>query len=174
MIPWIRPAPDGAEPPPAGPMSPARPESGPHDRPRHRPCITSPSRLKKAIRHASHERTTSDNLVVRVTLDDGQVGYGEGVPRSYVTGETIETAFAMLSTLDVARRDRHDPATSPRSSAALEALSLPETEADPRGMAGNAARCALELAMLDAYGRRFGESLGRAIRLVDVPGLAAP
>ncbi|MBV8608644.1 MAG: dipeptide epimerase, partial [Singulisphaera sp.] len=48
--------------------------------------------LKKAIRHASHVRTTSDSLVVRVTLDDGQVGYGEGVPRAYVTGETIETA----------------------------------------------------------------------------------
>ena len=38
-------------------------------------------------------------------------------------------------------------------------------------MAGNAARCALELAVLDAYGRRFGEPLGRAVELADVPGL---
>ena len=33
------------------------------------------------------------------------------------------------------------------------------------------ARCALELAILDAYGRRFGQSLGQAIPLVDAPGL---
>ena len=53
----------------------------------------------------------------------------------------------------------------------LESLTLPETEADPRGMAGNAARCALELALLDAYGRLFGEPLGRAVELASVPGL---
>jgi L-alanine-DL-glutamate epimerase-like enolase superfamily enzyme len=126
--------------------------------------------LKKAIRHASHERTTSDSLVVRVTLDDGQVGYGEGVPRAYVTGETIETAFAMLSTLDVAHAigTTGDFAEVVRR---VEAMTLPEIESDPRGMAGNAARCALELALLDAFGRRHGESVGRAILLADVPGL---
>ena len=58
--------------------------------------------LKKTIKHASHERTTSDNLVVRATLRSGEVGYGEGVPRPYVTGETIETAFEMLKGFDAA------------------------------------------------------------------------
>ena len=38
-------------------------------------------------------------------------------------------------------------------------------------MAGNAARCALELAVLDAYGRRFGESIGPGGRAGEVPGL---
>ena len=38
-------------------------------------------------------------------------------------------------------------------------------------MTGNAARCALELAILDAYGRHFGESLGRAVELADEDGL---
>jgi len=126
--------------------------------------------LKMKIRHASHERVTSDNLVVRATLDDGHVGYGEGVPRSYVTGETIETAFAMLARFDTAYhlgrpRDYADVVRR------LDELRFPETQADPRGMAGNAARCALELALLDAYGRRFGQSLGQAIPLVDAPGL---
>ena len=41
--------------------------------------------LKKAIRHASHARETSDSLVVRATLDDGTTGYGEGVPRPHRT-----------------------------------------------------------------------------------------
>jgi muconate cycloisomerase len=34
-------------------------------------------------------------------------------------------------------------------------------------MAGNAARCALEMAILDAVGRRFGQSVGQAVRLVE-------
>jgi L-Ala-D/L-Glu epimerase len=122
--------------------------------------------LKKPIRHASHARGDSDNLVVRVTLDDGQVGYGEGVPRPYVTGETIESAFATIAGFDWARH-----LGAPRDYAEvvkqLEALVLPETAADPRGMAGNSARCAVELAVLDAYGLRLGKSLGDAVRLVE-------
>jgi muconate cycloisomerase len=126
--------------------------------------------LKKEITHASHSRTESENLVVRVQLGGGQVGHGEGVPRSYVTGETIESAVAVL-----ARYDWPRIIGIPQDFAAvvhrLESLSLPEIEADPRGMAANAARCALELAILDAYGRAFGESLGRAVDLAQVPGL---
>jgi L-alanine-DL-glutamate epimerase-like enolase superfamily enzyme len=127
-------------------------------------------RLKRPIRHASHERTTSDNLVVRVTLADGTTGFGEGVPRAYVTGETLESTFATLSSHDWPRAigrpaDYHDVVRK------LESLEIPETAADPRGMAGNAARCALELAILDAYGQSFGEPLGTAIRLVATPGL---
>jgi L-Ala-D/L-Glu epimerase / N-acetyl-D-glutamate racemase len=126
--------------------------------------------LKKEIKHASHSRIESENLVVRVELAGGQVGYGEGVPRPYVTGETIESTFAALS--------RHDwsrivglPRDFAGAVAALESLTLPETEADPRGKAGNAARCALELALLDAYGQAFGEPFGRAVDLVSIPGL---
>ena len=37
--------------------------------------------LKREIKHASHSRTESENLVVRVELANGQAGYGEGVPR---------------------------------------------------------------------------------------------
>jgi L-alanine-DL-glutamate epimerase-like enolase superfamily enzyme len=126
--------------------------------------------LKKTIRHASHERVGSDNLVVRVTLDDGVVGYGEGVPRPYVTGETIETTFATLARFDVARHFGR-PRDYAEVVRRLEDLRFPETDADPRGMAGNAARCALELAILDAFGRHFGESVVRAIPLVAAPGL---
>ena len=89
--------------------------------------------LKGTIRHASHERATSDSLVVRVTLEGGQVGYGEGVPRPYVTGETIDSTFAALSALDVARHlgEPRDFAGVVRR---LDALVLPETAADPRGI----------------------------------------
>src|SRR5262249_41802627 len=42
--------------------------------------------LKKAVKHASFERSVSENLVVRAELSDGSVGFGGGGPRSYVTG----------------------------------------------------------------------------------------
>ena len=120
--------------------------------------------LKKAIKHASHERSGSDSLVVVARLATGEVGFGEGVPREYVTGETIESTFASLSTFDAARAigEPRDLAELVRR---LLDLNLPETLSDPRGMAGNAARCALELALLDAYGRRLGRSVGEAVRL---------
>jgi muconate cycloisomerase len=126
--------------------------------------------LKMRIRHASHERVTSDNLVVRATLDDGSVGYGEGVPRPYVTGETIESSFATLGQTDIARRIGR-PRDFAEVVRQLDRFRLPENDADPRGMAGNAARCALELAVLDAYGQRFGQSMGEAVALIAAPGL---
>jgi L-Ala-D/L-Glu epimerase / N-acetyl-D-glutamate racemase len=46
--------------------------------------------------HALAERTSSTNVYVRLMLADGTVGYGEGVPRSYVTGETVEGAVEAL------------------------------------------------------------------------------
>ena len=119
--------------------------------------------LRKSIRHASYERSHSDNLVVRVTLKDGTTGHGEGVPREYVTGETIGSTFAALSGFDLGRAIGA-PTDLAGVVRVLENLVLPETEADPRGMAGNAARCALELALLDAYGRRFGASVGEILR----------
>jgi L-Ala-D/L-Glu epimerase len=126
--------------------------------------------LKKVVRHASFERSVSENLVVRVRLSDCVTGYGEGVPRSYVTGETLESAFAALEANDWARMIGR-PQSFAHVVERLEGLTLPEIESDPRGMFGNAARCALELAILDAYGRRFGESVGRAVDLAKVAGL---
>ncbi len=126
--------------------------------------------LKKVVKHASFERSVSENLVVRVELADGQVGYGEGVPRPYVTGETVASTFGVLSAHDWARAIGQ-PVDFREVVQRLEALRLPETEADPRGMAGNASRCALELAVLDAFGRRFGEPVGRAVELAAVEGV---
>jgi L-alanine-DL-glutamate epimerase-like enolase superfamily enzyme len=126
--------------------------------------------LRTRVKHASHDRTMSDSLVVRVTLDDGTVGYGEGLPRPYVTGESIASTFAALSGLDLARAIGR-PAEFEAVVRRLEALNMPGAEADPRGMQGNSARCALESAVLDAYGRRFGRNVGDAVRLVSVPGL---
>ena len=41
--------------------------------------------------HASHSRDVSRGLLLALTTDDGSVGYGEALPRPYVTGETNES-----------------------------------------------------------------------------------
>jgi muconate cycloisomerase len=121
--------------------------------------------LKKPIRHASHTRTETDNLVVRCRLDDGSTGYGEGVPREYVTGETIDSARALLRTSDLAAQleDCRDFAAA---AALAERLRLAPVPGDDRACQGNAARCAVELALLDAYGRHFGASVADVTRLL--------
>lgn len=121
--------------------------------------------LRRPIRHASHCRTETDNVLVRCILDDGTEGVGEGVPRDYVTGETIDSALALLRRSDLAAQ--LEPVDDfPRAVALAERLRLAPVAGDDRGIQGNAANCAVELAVLDAYGRRFGVPLSEAARLL--------
>ncbi|MBN1942059.1 MAG: hypothetical protein JW849_02080 [Phycisphaerae bacterium] len=41
--------------------------------------------------HAAASRSTSEAILAKLTYDDGFVGWGETLPRDYVTGETLET-----------------------------------------------------------------------------------
>ncbi len=50
---------------------------------------TFPMAFKTVIRHASASRRQVSNLIVVAHGRDGQVGFGEGCPREYVTGETV-------------------------------------------------------------------------------------
>src|SRR5437870_8435950 len=106
--------------------------------------------LRKPIRHASHTRTETDNLMVRCVLEDGTVGFGEGVPREYVTGETIDSAVELLQRSELPAQ--LEPCRDFTAAVALaERLRLAPIVGDERGCQGNAARCAVELAVLDAY-----------------------
>jgi L-Ala-D/L-Glu epimerase len=128
--------------------------------------------FRRTIRHASHRRTESDNLVVRCVLEDGTAGYGEGVPRDYVTGETIDSALALLARSNLP--DRLEGCADFAAAVGLaERLRLAPVPGDERERQGNAARCAVELALLDAYGRRFGEHLG-AVTCLLAPECYAP
>jgi L-alanine-DL-glutamate epimerase-like enolase superfamily enzyme len=121
--------------------------------------------LSKPIRHASHRRTETDNLVVRCVLEDGTVGFGEGVPRDYVTGETITSALSLLKASDLASQ-RPAPRSFAEALAQIESIRLLPVPDDVRGCQGNAARCALELALLDAYGKHFQEPLSRVTEIL--------
>lgn len=51
-----------------------------------------------AVKHSSAVRRSTENVICRVTSDDGVVGIGEGCPRRYVTGETTTSAREFLRT----------------------------------------------------------------------------
>lgn len=128
--------------------------------------------LRKPIRHASHTRDSTDNVLIRCVLDDRTEGFGEGVPREYVTGETIDFAIDLLrrSDLPAQLESCHD---FNQALAIAERLQTAPVEGDDRRCQGNAARCAVELALLNAYGQHFNEPLSTATRLL-APDLYEP
>jgi muconate cycloisomerase len=128
--------------------------------------------LRKPVKHASHARTETDNLVVRCVLADGSVGYGEGVPRDYVTGETIDSTIELLKCSELPAELTPCPTFEDAVNLA-ERLKLAPVPGDDRLCRGNAARCAVELAVLDAYGRAFGEPLMNVTKLL-APDLYEP
>jgi len=129
--------------------------------------------LKKPIQHASHTRTETDNLVVRVVLDDGTEGFGEGVPRDYVTGETIESALALLKQSELSVQ-LEECSSFHSALTIVERLRLAPIPNDQRGCRGNAARCAIELALLDAFGKHFQHPVSDVTRLMAHDDLFEP
>jgi len=117
--------------------------------------------LKKEIKHASHSRRESENVLVCCRLGDDTVGWGEGVPRAYVTGETVDGAIRQLYDSGLDEQLDRDCDGWDDVIAMCESIRLAEIGDNPRGCLGNAARCALELSILDAFGRCFGESVSR-------------
>lgn len=114
--------------------------------------------LFKPIVHASHARTESDNIIVRCRLSDGSVGFGEGVPRSYVTGETIESSLDVLSRADWSGLEA-DLSDVEELIALCRRIELPKVAGDDRACQTNGTRCAVELALLDAVGRSMRMSV---------------
>lgn len=136
-----------------------------------------PIALRRPVRHASHERSANDTLVIRCVLDDGSTGWGEGLPRTYVTGESIESAWRQLA------QTRFSPLCdtsfdSPAAAAAtLDTFSLaaapPDSGIVARECFGNSVRCALELAILDAACRSVEIPLGSLIQQLPQSGAFA-
>ena len=105
-----------------------------------------PMRIR--FEHALAGRSISTGILVRLELSNGTVGWGEGIPRDYVTGETIETAVDIIRKVYAERL--------------LVDAPLAETPVESDGIVHNAAWCACELAYLDAVGN------SRGVRVADM------
>jgi muconate cycloisomerase len=122
--------------------------------------------LLRRIRHASHTRDENDTLVVCCRLDDGTEGWGEGLPRPYVTGETIDTALEHLRQSHLPQQLGGSFSDLAGAVALCDRLKLIPEGTDGRGCFGHAARCAVEIAVLDAVGRATDRPLSDVTSLV--------
>ena len=52
--------------------------------------------FRKPFKHAAKERWTSESILLECLLDDGSTGFGECLPRDYVSGESRDDAYDML------------------------------------------------------------------------------
>ena len=103
-----------------------------------------PVPFKVVFRHASASRSQAANVIVAARGKGGVTGYGEGCPREYVTGETVESARAFIEKRKTSLiRQVRDP---DGLHAWIEAH-RDEIDANP------AAFCALEIAILDLLGK---------------------
>ena len=113
--------------------------------------ITLPFRF--AFKHSLASRDHSENLIVRVAIVHGAetfVGYGEGVPRDYVTGESASGAVTAIE-------QDYAPvfinASFATAAQLIDALKLHWHQLNLENKPQGASWCAFELAMLDAAAR---------------------
>jgi len=101
--------------------------------------------MRVRFEHARAGRSVSTGILVRLELADGSVGWGEGIPRDYVTGETLQSAVRIIRTAYAERLRGPAP--------------LAEEPIASGGVVHNAAWCACELAYLDAVGQSRGQGV---------------
>jgi L-alanine-DL-glutamate epimerase-like enolase superfamily enzyme len=111
--------------------------------------------LRQKFKHAAAERACSQPVILALELANHVVGYGETHPREYVTGESIEAVIRTIQEIFIPLLLECRPANFGE---VIEfAAALPSTAPDGRVI--TAARCAVELALLDAYSRAMQKSI---------------
>lgn len=131
--------------------------------------------LKRPFRHARAVRSSTENIFARAE-SGGAVGWGEGVPRPYVTGENARDALAFAG--DLAERTCRAAADADLSSVAdAVAFAREHVCPPPDDASHNAASSAVELAVLDAALRKLSAPLWKVAEHVlpgDLVGAPSP
>jgi muconate cycloisomerase len=116
--------------------------------------------FKRPFKHAAAERSTSESLFLKCTIASGSIGFGECLPRAYVSGETKDEAFEFL---------QHQilPNLIGMEFDSIEQLisflndcngKAPQDWVEP-AVPQTAAWAAVDLALLDAFGRAFNKPI---------------
>lgn len=109
--------------------------------------------FKKSFKHASKEREGSESIFVKIEMENGEVGFGESLPRPYVTGENQESVMRDLKKI------------LPELLLGKSFQSFAEVIDFCNGFEAlsGAARCAYELALLDSAGKVFNRSVAEVL-----------
>ncbi len=106
--------------------------------------------------HSLKKRNYSDSIIVKLKTENGVTGYGEGIAREYVTGETVSASVGFIMAhiwpsiegLDFSTLN--DFVKAKDLFPFLEEI-IPEGPLDFGVIAWNAARSAVEIAMIDCW-----------------------
>ena len=123
--------------------------------------FTFPIPFKVVFRHASARRDRAENIIVAARSACGRTGYGEGCPRSYVTGETVRSGAAFI-----------------RQHAAAMVADIQDVDGLKTWIDANrgvidqnpAAFCAVELALLDLLGKITGRPIEDVLGIARLGG----
>jgi len=112
--------------------------------------------FRKPFKHAAADRVSSESLFLTCHLEGGATGYGESLPRRYVTGETRDGAFELLREQVLPRLLGRSFGSLPEVIAFLQQCNgkAPEGWVAPANRQ-TAAWAAVDLALLDAFGKQF-------------------
>ena len=115
--------------------------------------------FRRVFKHSAASRGVSESIFVKCTTDSGAIGFGECLPRVYVTGESRDSAYLLL-------RDRILPRLAGIQFASFGEVWAFLKRCDGKAPADwiapdvpqTAAWCAVDLALLDACGHVFSQS----------------
>ena len=111
--------------------------------------------FRKSFKHSAAERTTSASVFLQCVIDSGTIGYGECLPREYVTGESRDPVFERLHSEILPRLLGKSFQTMQEVEDFLSKCDGKSPGWIDEGTPQSAAWCAVDLALLDAFGRQF-------------------
>ncbi|MGE0474072.1 MAG: mandelate racemase/muconate lactonizing enzyme family protein, partial [Nitrospirales bacterium] len=117
--------------------------------------------FRQAFAHATATRSGTEGLLVKALTSEGGVGMGEGCPRFYVTGETLATSQVFFE----AHRTTWEQFKNLEDMTNWMTANVQQLDANP------AAWCAVELALLDVWGKESGQTVETVL---GVPELREP
>lgn len=123
--------------------------------------------FKIPFSHKLMTRSYSDSIIVKLTADSGESGFGEGIPRPYVTGETVSSCLDQIRRILLPLAEQHDLSEWGLNADPMTVLSeistmLPDTGNDSV-IAFNASKAAVEIALIDVLLKQNGKSLASLI-----------
>ncbi len=126
--------------------------------------------LRHRVTHAAADRAVAEPIVVAVEFNEDVRGYGETLPRRYVTGETNESVMSHLQGALQEAMLGFNPTSFGEALEQIDALPFHDANRTPLP----AARAALELALLDASMRFFERSFDDVVAWMGLPGFGTP
>jgi len=117
--------------------------------------------FKVGFKHSSADRRFTQTILVKVQSDSGYMGVGEGCPREYVSGENMASCREFIQSIKEEVINFSD----------LEHVSGWANQHEKRIDQNPAAWCAVELAILDLWGREGSISIEE---LLSLPELEMP